>query len=682
MLKTIKQNCHKSYFKRWTRNSWALFSSQKREIIISFLAISLNLVLLPKTEAQSPEHVQISDTLETDAITITAEKLPLELMKTTKTIQVINAESLRSLPQNSLDNMLRSNTLVDVRQRGGNGVQSDISIRGGNYEQTLFLLNGIYFNDPQSGHFNMSLPLDIESVDRVELLYGSSSRVYGNIAMSGAINFISNPQNDNFLNLSLHGGQNGFYKYSIGGNFTTKNSKHYISLSRSSSDGYMANTDFESNSLYYSTEIDLKTSKLEYQLGLMDRNYGANSFYSAAYPNQFEDVKTALSSLKWSINLPIQLETKIFWRGNVDRFELFRGMKTAPEWYSQHNYHQSNMFGFGLGTSKWHRFGKTSLGVDFRNESISSTVLGDSLRNTRKYLFENIDLLFGKNRNISSIYIDHLYIYKRLSSSFGINSNYYSSLKSWGFFPGADLSFSVSDKSLVFLSINSAMRLPSFTDLYYESPNLIGNRSLSAEKSITYEVGYRYVSQKHNTLNLSAFIRQANNLIDWIKYPDDQFWHSSNHTNLIYSGLEFMFYFNPHTVSEYLSHFTNLSLGYTFVNINQKSSDFQSAYVLDNLKHKFVLFGNFKLYKNLYLSYNFSLQDRNGGFWESKDVATANYVDYKPFSLSDIKLMWNDENWTVFLEVANVFDKEYFDFGGIPQAGRWIKLGGNYKIKF
>ena len=268
----------------------SLFQS-KREIIISFLAISLNLVLLPKTEAQSPEHVQISDTLETDAITITAEKLPLELMKTTKTIQVINAESLRSLPQNSLENMLRSNTLVDVRQRGGNGVQSDISIRGGNYEQTLFLLNGIYFNDPQSGHFNMSLPLDIESVDRVELLYGSSSRVYGNIAMSGAINFISNPQNDNFLNLSLHGGQNGFYKYSIGGNFTTKNSKHYISLSRSSSDGYMANTDFESNSLYYSTEIDLKTSKLEYQLGLMDRNYGANSFYSAAYPNQFEDVK-------------------------------------------------------------------------------------------------------------------------------------------------------------------------------------------------------------------------------------------------------------------------------------------------------------------------------------------------------------------------------------------------------
>ena len=88
----------------------------------------------------------------------------------------------------SIDDLLDFVAGIDVRQRGANGVQADLSIRGGSFDQILVLLNGVNITDPQTGHYNLDIPVDIGDVSRVEILQGSSARVLGPNAFSGAIN--------------------------------------------------------------------------------------------------------------------------------------------------------------------------------------------------------------------------------------------------------------------------------------------------------------------------------------------------------------------------------------------------------------------------------------------------------------------------------------------------------------
>ena len=93
-------------------------------------------------------------------------------------------------PVHDLQDLLKFASAVDVRQRGNNGVQADISIRGSSFDQVLILLNGIQLNDPQTGHHNLNLPVSYD-IDRIEILEGPSARLYGPNAFAGAINIIT-----------------------------------------------------------------------------------------------------------------------------------------------------------------------------------------------------------------------------------------------------------------------------------------------------------------------------------------------------------------------------------------------------------------------------------------------------------------------------------------------------------
>ena len=105
--------------------------------------------------------------------------------------------------------LLRLDSSVDVRGRAPNGVQSDVSIRGGSFGQTLVLLNGLRFNDAQSGHHNFDLPLPLDMVDRVEVLKGSGSMFYGSDAVGGVVNVI--PRTPDATEMRLRSGEFFFF---------------------------------------------------------------------------------------------------------------------------------------------------------------------------------------------------------------------------------------------------------------------------------------------------------------------------------------------------------------------------------------------------------------------------------------------------------------------------------------
>ncbi len=674
------------YFSRWSRKNFAVFGSLGKTIKVCGLGLSCTLVAIPaKTKAQQKDSTSIEDRVDLKEVVITAERTPALLTQTAKLVTVLSADDLGRRPFASIDQALRASGSADVRQRGGLGVQSDISIRGGNYEQTLVLLNGVNFNDPQTGHFNLNLPIDFTSIQRIEILHGSAARTFGPNAMSGVVNMIIFPEKGNYAKLSATAGDYGFYNSSAVVNLKLGKTLNYLSLNRSASQGYIKNTDFWSNNAYYTGVWQPKFGKLSYQAGVNFRDFGANSFYSPKYPNQFESNKTYLGSLKFVSNTKIKVSPTIYFRQNSDRFELFRGYENASSWYSQHNYHKTSTLGASLNSWYDWALGKTSLGGEYRKEGIVSSVLGETLStpveidgehtkdgNVAKYIK-------GHVREVYSLFFDHSQNYKKISYSIGVMANYNTDLKKMNYFPGVDFSYSFIKNWRLYGSANSSMRMPTYTDLYYASATLIGNTALKPEEAISYEAGFKFFYESLHG-NITAFKREGKNLIDWIKYPTDTKWRSENLTNIDFQGVEINMTANPAKWCKKLSFINSISGSYAFLESSKTNQDFLSFYVLDQLKGKFVGVIDFAIWKKIGWSVQGSYFDRYGSYQAYENGLPTTMVEFKPYWIVDSRLYWKSNNLNIYAEISNALDQKIVDVANVPQPGRWFKAGVSYRF--
>ena len=151
----------------------------KKIFSLLFLLASFNLF------AQSKEQ-----SIHLKEIEVNAEKANLH-PGLSRVVTVIDQQEIQKMPVKSIDELLDNVAGIDVRQRGVNGVQADISIRGGSFDQILILLNGINITDSQTGHYNLDIPLELSDVSRIEILQGSAARVLGPNAFSGVINIVT-----------------------------------------------------------------------------------------------------------------------------------------------------------------------------------------------------------------------------------------------------------------------------------------------------------------------------------------------------------------------------------------------------------------------------------------------------------------------------------------------------------
>ena len=108
----------------------------------------------------------------------------------------------------------------------------------------IILLDGVNITDPQTGHHNLNLPVDLESIERVEILKGPAAKSFGPNAFNGAINIITGNSKPDHIRSSVMLGQYGLYKASVNISNTIGDFGHFLSISRMSSDGYIKNTDF------------------------------------------------------------------------------------------------------------------------------------------------------------------------------------------------------------------------------------------------------------------------------------------------------------------------------------------------------------------------------------------------------------------------------------------------------
>ena len=638
----------------------------------------------------------------------------------TRQITVLTAKQIQELPVNNINELLDYMGSVDMRQRGPLDVQGDLGVRGGTFDQTLVLVNGVRMNNPQTGHHNMNLPVPLQMIERIEVIQGGATNAHGIGAMTGVVNIVlkSAPKKFN-AGYALTTGEHGLLNSSF--YLGKKIGKWGVQLGQQSQKtaGYISNTDFESSKLFVNLEREFKLGKEKGHVSIFyaenQKAFGAQNYYSTTFPDQFEATSTRIFGLKLdeSIGPNTDLRFNMNLVTGTDRFELYRETAglggfdasdvrytklssgryyrvadgdTAASWYSGPNFHQTLVFNQNIvATHRWNVEHQSSLGYNLRYDEIYSNVLGGDFGDV--YLvpgWEGYTMDKGASTADFSFFAEHKYSRDRFQATAGAMLNYHDGPtgdSSYFFAPSLDVLYRLTPDASLYATINRSMRYPTYTDLYYNRGGAQGSINLRPESAWNYELGYKQKSgQVYNSGAL--FHRRSKDLIDWVQYAGDPIAYASNITSLALTGIEGGMQYNA---SKRKALLRNATIQAAFMRGVTPEVDFSSLYALDYLQAKINARATQRLGLGFFLNYSITLQDRVGTYMS----VGGEEVNYDPFALVDLKLYYapaagifkRQFPFQAFVNINNALDAAYYDRGNVIQPGRWVSVGLEFRFR-
>ena len=670
-------------FKRFGRKGYSLFAVLGRVVVVGVLSVAT----LSKSHAEGVGVKPVIDNdttdktdreLTLDEVSVTGSRAPLTRAQAARMVTVLERADIQAAPVQSVNDLLKYVASVDVRQRGPIGAQTDISIRGGNYEQITILLNGINICDPQTGHNAFDFPVDISEIERIEVLEGPAGRVYGTSSLLGAINIVTRPRPTSSVSAHIEGGSYGYLSAGARANVASGKWNNQLSGSYSRSDGYQRNSagglnsDYSGGKAFYQGTYDDDIVSVSWHAGLSTKDFGSNTFYGAKWDDQFEHTLKTYTALQAETKKgSFHLKPSIYWNHSYDRFELFRD---AAEKYP-FNYHRTDIFGVNLnGYFDW-ILGRTAVGAELRNEDLLSGNLGEPIDNphhisgTDRY-YDN-----GINRTNISFVVEHNILLRRFTLSAGLVAV----KNSWNgmnmkVYPGIDASYRIGDSFKIFANYNTSLRMPSVTELYYSVGGHVADKNLKPEEISSVEAGVKYADHVITT-QASVYHNNWKNMIDWIRYTadgPDAPWQSVNFTEVKATGFQAQLTLNFRQIvpTQRILKSFNASYNYLFQDKDIDSS-VESKYSLEYLRHKLVANLQLNIVSRLDLGINFRWQDRRGIYTDFDGTVK----EYSPYSVVDARLSWTAPKYKLYLEANNIFDKNYIDYGCVPQPGTWLIAG-------
>lgn len=615
------------------------------------MRFTLSLVLLLFVQqlfCQSTEVAKITNAPKLDSVTISANRISIPFSEDSRSISIISNEQIQRLDPTDINDLLQAVAGVDVRQRGVQGVQADVSIRGGTFEQTLVLINGIRMSDPQTGHHLMNLPISVEDIERIEIIKGPAARMYGQNAFSGAINIVTKVKSDFGATLKVGVGENNLGLAYLNVSLPIGKYKQSLSGSYRSSDGYRFNTDFRIRNLFYQSQIDIKDGEVRFLAGYVDRDFGANGFYgNESFINQYESVQT------WIANVSAKkkygnfiIMPKMSYRNNRDNWQFTR---EDPEFFQ--NFHESGVLSTEIQSTLFHSLGSLGVGIEHNYLTLESSNLKDPNGNG------------NHERNQFGAHIENRFILDdgKLDVTPGILALYISDREELNFFPGLDVGYSISEKFKVFANAGLTTRIPTFTDLYYQDSGNSGNPNLIPERAFTYEVGVKLKSESR-FLQLSYFDRKASDQIDWFRLTENDKWMPENFNAATYRGIDVSY--QKTFASDFLL-IDFISISYTYLQANFEENDFAfSRNQLENLRHQLVIQPHFSI-QDFKFNILFKYSDR------------VSLDDYYTFN---INLSYQFKQQRFFLRATNLTGQIYKETNLVEMPGRWVSGGVEMKL--
>ena len=606
---------------------------------------------------------QESRNYQLEELVVSSSRVPIDLNRSARVVTVLDSIAIKASPAHTVNDLLKYAIGVDVRQRGGMGVQTDISMRGGTSDQIAILINGINVCDPQTGHFALDLPMDKSDIERIEILEGPAGRIYGTSSLVGAINIITKKPVKSSADVRLEGGSHGSFSGTARGAIANGKYSNSISFGYGRSDGYLRNSegglnsDFDAFKVFYQGRYDGSDADISWLAGLSDKAFGANTFYSVKYDDQYEHTSKAYFAVQAETKGRIHFKPSVYWMHSRDRFELLRGDESKVPF----NYHRTNVYGLNLGSYFNWKLGNTAFGAEMRNEDVLSTTLGDSLNAPKHIQGTDREYSLGKNRTNISLYLEHNVLLRRLTFSGGVTAvKNTGSEMSFRLYPGADMSVRIGENWKAYASWNTSLRMPTFTELYYSVGGHKADKYLKPEEMTAYEAGLKY-SRSWLSAQACVYMHRGRNMIDWIRdssLGDEAVWTSVNHTRINAVGEEISFMVDMPSLLGRNFFLKSLYLGWSHIDQDKNAGEnIQSQYSLEYLRNKVVAKADMNISGVVDVNLSWRWQQRAG-----------NYV---PYSVFDARIGWRQ----FFVNIENLLNHEYSDFGGVPQPKLWVSAG-------
>src|SRR5271156_3962047 len=165
---------------------------KKTSIILPLYFLCLSAAAEQPQQSPNPTPSPSKPALIAQSISVTTTLEPLPFAESDRSVNLISPRD-QPLVSNSVVDLLRQDSSLNLQARAANGVQADLSLRGTTFEQSLILLNGLRINDPETGHLNLDIPIPLDAVTRIDILHGSGSTFYGSDAIGGAVNLLTQP---------------------------------------------------------------------------------------------------------------------------------------------------------------------------------------------------------------------------------------------------------------------------------------------------------------------------------------------------------------------------------------------------------------------------------------------------------------------------------------------------------
>jgi iron complex outermembrane receptor protein len=621
------------------------------------------------TQAQENE-------ISLDPVTVTSSLNPITASKTGRNILVIEGRQMQNLPVNSIDELLRYLPGLEIQARGPMGSQSDFVIRGGTFQQVLVILDGIRLNDPLTGHFNSYIPIAPAEIDRIEVLKGAASAVYGTEAVGGVIHIITksfaarNGVTNKGLQAQVSAGEFGLLNANAGGFYSNGKTAIGGGVLSNNADG----------------QIQRGTRGFFHlHTGSVSVSHWLNNFWQIAFRSAYDERKFAAQNYYTTFASDTATEqVKTFWnqlrlsyQKEKNKFSFSAGYKAAEDYYLYNNASLPNDNKSKLVQALAvydHQFSSaTSLtsGVQFQNRSIKSNDRGDH-RIAQAAAFIIFNQAIGNN------------FYFNPALRLDWNERGGTELV-----PQLNISFKMNDLQLR-ASAGKTIREADFTERFnnYNKPIVtsgrIGNPDLIAERSFSHEVGADYLLNRSIKISVTGFQRYHDDLIDYVTTPYSQmprrenlvpagsYALAKNISSVTTSGLETDIQFTKKLAGN-----SNIYSSIGFVWLDTKSSEPNpSFYILSHAK----LLTNF--------SVNYSSSRFNfgvNGLYKLRNPQTASAIKAEvtaDYFVLNAKAEYNiiKNKFGVFTQIDNLFNRSYSDLLGTPMPLRWWQWGARVTL--
>jgi len=409
---------------------------------------------------------------------------------------------------------LRADSSVFLEQRGAGGAQTDITIRGGSFEQTLVLLNGFRINDSQTSHHNLDLPVPMDAMDSIQVMRGAGSTLHGVDALSGVVDFVTAAPHADLVVLRTGFGSFGENEQSLLGEIARRRWSGRLTGSHNLSTGFTEDRDYRnemaSNEEWFSSRLGLT----DLLMAASDRSFGANQFYGD-YPS-WERTKGWLAGIRQQIGE--QTEATFGYRRHTDEFVLLRDVPAL--------YENNHMDGSWQASLRYARpvLGSSVvlMGLEADGDAIDSNNLGRHARN-RVAAYVDMDWRPAKSR---------------WGLSAGVREEGFSGGLETAFAPHLAGSFRVANSVKLRASGGYGFRIPTYTDLYYSDPTTIGNPNLKPESAWSGDGGVDWTPGAKLSISMTGFYSRQHDTIDYVRASAADLWHAVNLSGLHFAGVE------------------------------------------------------------------------------------------------------------------------------------------------